>query len=88
MNFIWQLCLLDSLRDAPPRGSQNFPDYGPRVLQKLFPGGMTMLSSEYWKLFLETGAPEAYLLYTQSLRQEERHVSDGSGHRPAGDGLQ
>ena len=47
-----------------------------------------MLSSEYWRLFLETGAPEMYLLYMKSLRQEEGHVSDGSGHRPAGDGLQ
>lgn len=47
-----------------------------------------MLSSEYWKLFLETGAPEAYLLYTQALQREEYHVSDGSGHCPAGDGLQ
>ena len=47
-----------------------------------------MLSSEYWKLVLETGAPEAYLMYTQSLQQEEPRVSDDPSHRPAGDGLQ
>lgn len=47
-----------------------------------------MLSSEYWKLFLETGAPEAYLMYTQALQQEEHHVSDDPSHRPACDGLQ
>lgn len=47
-----------------------------------------MLSQEYWKLFLETGAPEAYLMYTQALHQEEHHVSDGPGHRPASLGIQ
>ena len=47
-----------------------------------------MLSREYWNLFLETGAPEAYLLYTEALHQEEHHVSDRPGHRSAGVGIQ
>ena len=32
-----------------------------------------MLSQEYWKLFLETGAPEAYMLYRAA--QEENACS-------------
>ena len=47
-----------------------------------------MLSQAYWKLFLETGSPEAYLLYTQTLQQEAHHVSDCPGHRPSGFGIQ
>ena len=45
-----------------------------------------MNTTDYWQLFLETGAPEAYLLYRKQL--EESHVPVHSGHRPAGDGLQ
>lgn len=30
-----------------------------------------MDSTAYWTLFLETGAPEAYLLYRKALRDEE-----------------
>ena len=46
-----------------------------------------MESADYWKFFMETGVPEYYLLY-QSTRREEAHVSNHSGHCPAGDGLQ
>ena len=38
-----------------------------------------MRSQDYWSLFLETGAPEVYLLYNQVRRMEEQHVFDGSG---------
>ena len=38
-----------------------------------------MKSSDYWQLFFETGAPEAYLLYTKALKMEREHVSDSSG---------
>ena len=47
-----------------------------------------MNASEYWKLFLETGAPELYLCYSKQLKMEESHVYDNSGHRPEGHGLQ
>ena len=41
-----------------------------------------MKSTDYWQLFLETGAPEAYLMYSMKLKSEAEYVSDGSGHRP------
>ena len=47
-----------------------------------------MNTNAYWQLFLQTGAPEAYLLYAQQLRMEEPHVFDNPGHRAAGNGLQ
>ena len=47
-----------------------------------------MNSSDYWRLFLETGAPEAYLFYMHALRMEKDHVFDSSGHRPESHGLQ
>ena len=34
-----------------------------------------MDSKMYWQLFLDTGAPEAYLLYNASRRTEESYVS-------------
>ena len=46
-----------------------------------------MNKTDYWKLFLETGAPEVYLLYKATLA-EENHVSDHTGHRPESHGLQ
>ena len=47
-----------------------------------------MNAMDYWQLFLETGAPEAYLMYSKELKSEANHVFDDSGHRPAGNGLQ
>ena len=41
-----------------------------------------MNSMDYWQLFLETGAPEAYLMYSNMLKSEARYVYDDSGHRP------
>lgn len=47
-----------------------------------------MKAENYWQLFLETGAPEMYLLWKQSQNMEEDHVSDHPGRCPAGYGLQ
>ena len=47
-----------------------------------------MRSVDYWQLFLETGAPEAYLMYTKQLKSEAAYVYDDSGHRPESDRLQ
>lgn len=46
-----------------------------------------MNAMDYWHLFLETGAPEAYLLYSKAMKREESHVSDDSGNRPQSHGL-
>ena len=47
-----------------------------------------MNAKDYWTLFLETGAPEYYLLYQNALKMEGNHVSNDSGHCPPGYGLQ
>ena len=38
-----------------------------------------MTSQEYWQVFLETGAPEMYLMYQQALKMEANHVFDNPG---------
>ena len=48
---------------------------------------MSMNALDYWQLFLETGAPEMYLMYCKH-KSEETHVFDDSGHRPESYGLQ
>ena len=35
-----------------------------------------MIAQDYWHIFLETGAPELYLLYSMTRKLEETHVSD------------
>jgi hypothetical protein len=47
-----------------------------------------MNAVEYWKIFMETGAPEAYMMYTQAKRMEKSHVFDDPGIGAAGHGLQ
>ena len=47
-----------------------------------------MQSQNYWQLFLETGAPEMYLLYHQAKRLEEGYVSDSPGVSASGYKLQ
>lgn len=47
-----------------------------------------MHSNQLWDIFLATGSPEAYLLYTQSKRAEEHHVSDNKSAGSARDRLQ
>ena len=38
-----------------------------------------MKANDYWKIFLETGAPEYYVMYNQALRMEDGHVYDDPG---------
>ena len=38
-----------------------------------------MKAENYWQLFLETGAPEAYLMYSRAKRMECTHVLEGKG---------
>ena len=57
-------------------------------MQILIPGGIWMHATDYWQLFLETGAPEAYLMYSKMMKAEGHYVYDDPGHRPAGHGLQ
>lgn len=38
-----------------------------------------MQAQDYWNLFLETGAPEVYVMYNQARRMEEADVSDYQG---------
>ena len=47
-----------------------------------------MYANELWQLFLETGAPEAYLMYSKQRKSEDSYVFDGSGYRPEGNRLQ
>lgn len=47
-----------------------------------------MQASDYWTIFIETGAPEAYLMYTRALKTEETHVPDDPRFGSAGHGLQ
>lgn len=42
----------------------------------------------YWQVFLETGAPEMYLLYSKAKRLEDVHVLDDSRFGTARDDLQ
>ena len=37
-----------------------------------------MDSQSIWQMFLETGAPEMYLLFNKVRKMEEGHVPDGS----------
>ena len=46
-----------------------------------------MNAQQYWKIFLETGAPEMYLLFRQASRWEEKHVFDDTGIGTACHGL-
>ena len=47
-----------------------------------------MKSVDYWNFFLETGAPEYYLMYQKALKMEAPNVFDDPGHRAQGNGLQ
>lgn len=38
-----------------------------------------MESQELWQVFLETGAPEMYLLYNKARKMESLHVFNDSG---------
>ncbi len=47
-----------------------------------------MNAKDYWSLFLETGAPEAYLLYSNAMKMEAKDVSEYKRSGIAGYGLQ
>ena len=38
-----------------------------------------MNAKNYWQMFLETGAPEFYLLYNDARKMENEYVLDSSG---------
>ena len=44
-----------------------------------------MDTRDYWQLFLETGAPEIYLMYASQNRAEDANVFNGQSHRPQSD---
>ena len=46
-----------------------------------------MNAGGYWQLFLETGAPEMYLLYNEAKKLEDIHVFDDPGSGAAGHSL-
>ena len=46
-----------------------------------------MDSTEYWQLFIETGAPEVYMMYTQARKSEETYVPEHSSSGAAGQQL-
>lgn len=47
-----------------------------------------MNAKDFWNMFMDTGAPEAYLLYARALKMEERHVPEDTGTGASGHGLQ
>ena len=47
-----------------------------------------MKAQEYWQIFLETGAPEVYLLYNNARKMEQSYVLDDSRPGIAGHTLQ
>ena len=47
-----------------------------------------MESQDYWKLFMDTGAPEMYLLYHHARKTESNNVFNDSGTGSAGSKLQ
>ena len=47
-----------------------------------------MDAREYWQLFLETGAPEVYMMYTKALKTEEIHVPEHLSAGPESQRLQ
>ena len=47
-----------------------------------------MTSQDYWQIFIETGAPEMYLLYNNAKKMEINHVFDDTGAGPTGHQLQ
>lgn len=47
-----------------------------------------MDANTFWQMFLETGAPEMYLLHKQAKKMEESHVLDDTGTGPQGHSLQ
>ena len=47
-----------------------------------------MISQEFWQSFVQTGAPELYLLYKRAQKMENGNVPDDTGPGSSGHGLQ
>ena len=47
-----------------------------------------MIASEFWQSFLQTGAPELYLLYKHAQKMENQNVLDDTGPGDSGHNLQ
>ena len=47
-----------------------------------------MNAQDLWQVFLETGAPEMYILYNKARKAEMTHVLDGSGFGAESNNLQ
>ena len=47
-----------------------------------------MDAKDYWQLFVETGAPELYVLYNRAIKMEGDHVPERSGTGTQSNGLQ
>ena len=47
-----------------------------------------MTSQNYWQIFLETGAPEFYLLFNNARKMETSYVPDDPGTGAPGHELQ
>lgn len=47
-----------------------------------------MDANNYWQLFLETGAPEFYLLFNNARKMESEYVLDDPGTGASGHSLQ
>lgn len=47
-----------------------------------------MNAQDYWSVFLDTGAPEMYLLYNKARKMEEADVFNDPGSGAASYGLQ
>ena len=46
-----------------------------------------MTSQDYWQMFLQTGAPEIYLLFNNARKMEKTNVLDDQGPGTAGHSL-
>ena len=47
-----------------------------------------MTTQDYWEAFLETGAPEIYLLFNNARKMEKAYVLDDSGVGASGHSIQ
>jgi len=47
-----------------------------------------MRSSDFWYIFTQTGAPEAYMLFRRAQKMEAENVSENQWSGSSGDGLQ
>jgi len=47
-----------------------------------------MKAVDYWQLIMETGAPEAYLLYNAAKRMESTYVPNSTGPGDPGHTIQ